>query len=115
MRSQEEVYDRRYGRGEPAKEHCNTTKAQHWEWWVPGSVGTTRRGSVHIDTRSAGSPGAAVVHRSRVGREGRWDRAQRRLLLKHLVLERVALDTHNPTRCPGEEPVKLRQELVVAG
>lgn len=46
--------------------------------------------------------------------EGRLCKGQRSLLLKHLVLERVALDTHSLVQCFDEERVELRQELAVA-
>jgi len=90
-------------------------QARHQEWWALGSVGTRRCGSAHIGMRSAGSPGEAVVRRSRVGREERSSRGQKRLLLKHLVLERVALGTHSLAQCLDEGRVKLRQGSAVAG
>jgi hypothetical protein len=88
-------------------------KVRRRVWWAPESVGTRRCDSAHIDMRSGASPDGAVGRRSRVARKeerssiGPWG-----LLLKHLALEKVALDRHSH-QC-DEEHVKLRQGLAVA-
>lgn len=60
--------DRRCGEEGAAEEHCSREKVRHQAWWALASEAKRRRGSAHIDRRSAASPGGVAERRSKAGR-----------------------------------------------
>jgi hypothetical protein len=99
--------------GEAAEARSRT---EHRVWWVLASVEKRRRGSAHNDMRPGETTGAAALQCSRAGTrvEERSSMEEWEWLLKHLVLEREALDRHSQAHRDEAHAKQLRLELAVA-
>lgn len=118
----EEGCGHRCGAGEAAGRHLFEEGRRSRVWmgrlalWELASVATRSCDWARSGKRSAESPDVAVVRRSRAGRvEDQTSRRLAGLLLGQPKLELVALDRHNLTPCPDEEPVTLSQDVAEAG
>lgn len=89
--------------------------AEHRASWALVNVAKTNCDLARSDKRSVGSPGAAVVRHSRVGRvEDQTNMRLVGLLLEQPMLEMVALGRHTLVLCLDEEPVTLSQDVAEA-
>jgi hypothetical protein len=103
---------------EAAEERCSRSRALHRELWVPESVGRRMRGSAHNGMRLEETIGVAVQQCSRAEmqqeEEERSSMEEWEWLLKHRVLEMVALGKHSRAHRDEERVKQLRLESAVA-